>query len=110
VGRDSLIGPGLKDMDAGLFRNVAFRGEQVFQFRAEVTNVMNWVNLSNPNHLGTSRAGSAGHHHLSRRYPARYPVGRTVDLLTVVVLSLGRRASNCPPVPSYTERLEDVVS
>lgn len=48
VGRDSLIGPGLKDLDAGLFRNVAFERNIVFQFRAEITNVLNWVNLSNP--------------------------------------------------------------
>ena len=48
VGRDSLIGPGLKDMDAGLLRDVKLYRETVFQFRAEVTNVMNWVNLSNP--------------------------------------------------------------
>jgi hypothetical protein len=49
VGRDSLTGPGLKDMDAGLFRKVTFERGLVFQFRAEVTNVMNWVNLGNPN-------------------------------------------------------------
>jgi hypothetical protein len=35
-------------MDAGLFRNVKFEGGLAFQFRAEITNVMNWVNLSNP--------------------------------------------------------------
>jgi hypothetical protein len=48
VGRDSLIGPGLKDMDAGLFKDVTFPKGIVFQFRAEITNVMNWVSLSNP--------------------------------------------------------------
>jgi len=48
VGRDSLVGPGLKDMDAGLYRNVNFERGVAFQFRAEVTNVMNWVNLSQP--------------------------------------------------------------
>ncbi len=48
VGRDSLIGPGLKDMDAGLLRDVRLPRGTVFQFRAEVTNVMNWVNLSQP--------------------------------------------------------------
>jgi hypothetical protein len=49
VGRDSLIGPGLKDMDAGLLRNVTLPRGTVFQFRAEITNVMNWVSLNNPN-------------------------------------------------------------
>jgi hypothetical protein len=48
VGRDSLIGPGLKDMDLGLFKNVTFERGVAFQFRTEVTNVMNWVSLSNP--------------------------------------------------------------
>jgi hypothetical protein len=49
VGRDSLIGPGLKDLDAGLLRDVKLYRDSVFQFRAEITNVMNWVNLNNPN-------------------------------------------------------------
>jgi len=48
VGRDSLIGPGLKDLDAGLFRNFTFERGMVFQFRAEFTNVLNWVSLANP--------------------------------------------------------------
>ena len=48
VGRDSLIGPGLKDMDAGLLRDVRLPRGTVFQFRAEVTNVMNWVSLGQP--------------------------------------------------------------
>jgi len=48
VGPFSLNGPGLKDMDAGLLRNITFERGVVFQFRAEITNVMNWVNLSNP--------------------------------------------------------------
>jgi len=59
VGRDSLVGPGLKDMDAGLFRNVTFERGVVFQFRAEITNVMNWVNLSNPS-AGNITSGSQG--------------------------------------------------
>lgn len=48
VQRDSLIGSGLKNMDAGLFRDVTFEHGVVFQFRAEITNVMNWVSLANP--------------------------------------------------------------
>jgi hypothetical protein len=58
AGRDSLNGPGLKDMDAGLFRSVNFEGGTAFQFRAEVTNVMNWVSLSNP--TGTLSSGNYG--------------------------------------------------
>jgi outer membrane receptor protein involved in Fe transport len=48
VGRDSLIGPGLKDMDAGLLRDIKLYRDTTFQFRAEITNVMNWVSLNNP--------------------------------------------------------------
>jgi hypothetical protein len=59
VGRDSLVGPGLKDMDAGLFRNVTFDRGVVFQFRVEVSNVMNWVSLSNPS-SGNITSGSQG--------------------------------------------------
>ena len=59
VGRDSLIGPGLKDMDAGLFRNVNLERGLVFQFRAEVTNVMNWVSLGQPS-SGNITSGNQG--------------------------------------------------
>jgi hypothetical protein len=48
VGRDSLNGPGLKDMDMGLLRDIHLPRGTVFQFRAEITNVMNWVNLGQP--------------------------------------------------------------
>ena len=48
VRRDSLVGPGLKDMDAGLFRNIRFERGIDLQLRLEVTNVMNWVSLNNP--------------------------------------------------------------
>jgi hypothetical protein len=57
VGRDSLIGPGLRDLDAGLFRNITFERGMVFQFRAEFTNVMNWVSLANPS-SGNITSGS----------------------------------------------------
>jgi hypothetical protein len=59
VGRDSLIGPGLKDVDAGLLRNIKLYRDSVFQFRAEITNVMNWVNLNNPS-AGNITSGSQG--------------------------------------------------
>jgi hypothetical protein len=59
VGRDSLIGPGLKDLDLGLFRNITFERGMVFQFRAEATNALNWVNLSNPS-SGNITSGSQG--------------------------------------------------
>ena len=59
VGRNSLIGPGLKDMDMGLFRNISFEHGVVFQFRAEATNVLNWVSLNNPS-SGNITSGSQG--------------------------------------------------
>jgi hypothetical protein len=59
VGRDSLIGPGFKDMDAALFRNITFERGVAFQFRAEITNVMNWVSLNNPS-SGNITSGSQG--------------------------------------------------
>jgi hypothetical protein len=48
VGRNSLFGPGFKQLDLGLFRNIKFERGMVFQLRFESTNALNWVNLSNP--------------------------------------------------------------
>jgi len=48
VRRDSLVGPGFRDMDLGLFRNISFEHGFVFQFRAEATNALNWVSIGNP--------------------------------------------------------------
>jgi len=59
VRRGTIIGPGLKQMDAGLLRDVKFGHGIVFQFRAEITNVMNWVNLNNPS-TGNITSGSQG--------------------------------------------------
>jgi hypothetical protein len=59
VRRGTVIGPGLKQMDAGLLRDVNIEGKLVFQFRFEVTNVMNWVNLNNPS-VGNITSGSQG--------------------------------------------------
>jgi len=48
VGRNSLFGPGFKDLDMGVFRDIKFERGWVFQLRGEFTNALNWVNLSNP--------------------------------------------------------------
>jgi hypothetical protein len=48
VGRNSLYGPGFRDLDLGLFRNIKFERGMVFQLRGEATNVLNWVSLANP--------------------------------------------------------------
>ena len=46
--RDSLRGPGYRDVDLGLFRDFSFREGLVFQLRGEATNVFNLVSLTNP--------------------------------------------------------------
>jgi hypothetical protein len=48
VSRDSIIGPGFRDIDLGIFRNISFEHGIVFQFRAEATNAFNMVSVGNP--------------------------------------------------------------
>jgi hypothetical protein len=63
--RNLMTGPGSKNMDMGLFRNLRFGERMVLQVRGEFTNVFNMVNLSNPNAslnaaaVGTIRSASA---------------------------------------------------
>ena len=57
VSRNSLYGPGFKDIDLGLFHNFKFERGIVFQLRGEATNVFNLVSLSNP----TSSLASANY-------------------------------------------------
>ncbi len=47
-GRSIIDGPGYRNVDLGLFRDVSLPGGTMFQFRAEITNVLNIVNLTNP--------------------------------------------------------------
>ncbi len=47
-GRGSVVGPGYRNVDLGLFRDITLSGRTVLQLRAEGTNVFNIVNLSNP--------------------------------------------------------------
>jgi hypothetical protein len=58
VGRNSLFGPGFKDVDMGLFRNIRFERGVVFQLRGEATNIFNLVSLSNP--TGSLASGNYG--------------------------------------------------
>jgi hypothetical protein len=48
VTRDSILGPGFRDMDLGIFRTFTFERGIAFQFRAEGTNALNWVSVGNP--------------------------------------------------------------
>ena len=51
VGRNALIGPGQSSTNLGLFRSFAlpFKEGLRLQFRSEFFNVLNQVNLNNPN-------------------------------------------------------------
>lgn len=48
AGRNIVEGPGYRNVDMGLFRDIRFGGDLMLQLRAEATNVFNIVNLSNP--------------------------------------------------------------
>ena len=51
AGRSIVEGPGYRNVDLGVFRDFVIHSRAKFQFRVEVTNVFNIVNLNNP---GTS--------------------------------------------------------
>ncbi|MGH9852090.1 MAG: TonB-dependent receptor domain-containing protein, partial [Blastocatellia bacterium] len=48
AGRNIIDGPGLKNVDLGIFRDFNFTERFKLQFRAEATNALNIVNLNNP--------------------------------------------------------------
>jgi hypothetical protein len=48
AGRSIIEGPGYRNVDLGVFRDIRLPGRTVFQFRLEATNVFNIVNLQNP--------------------------------------------------------------
>jgi len=48
VSRDSVVGPGFRDVDMAVQRDFALTHGAVFEFRAEATNAFNLVSLSNP--------------------------------------------------------------
>ncbi len=54
TGRNSLIGPGIVNTDFSAFKNFPVWKESRLQFRAELFNLFNNVNLSNPNGVLTS--------------------------------------------------------
>ena len=56
AGRSIVDGPGLRNVDLGVFRDLRLVGSTMLQIRAEVTNVFNFVNLQNP---GTNFAAPA---------------------------------------------------
>lgn len=56
--RDPIIGPGFVNTDISAFKRFALAHESDLQFRGEIYNLFNNVNLSNPN--GTMTAGNFG--------------------------------------------------
>jgi hypothetical protein len=56
AGRSIVEGPGVKNVDLGVFRDIPLVGRSMLQFRVEATNVLNFVNLSNP---GTGQNAAA---------------------------------------------------
>jgi hypothetical protein len=48
AGRNIVEGPGYRNVDLGLFRDIRFGARTTLQLRAEATNVFNTVNLNNP--------------------------------------------------------------
>ncbi len=48
AGRSIVEGPGYRNVDMGVFRDFNLRGRTMFQFRIEITNAFNIVNLNNP--------------------------------------------------------------
>jgi len=48
AGRNIIDGPGLKNVDLGIFRDFNLTERFKLQFRAEATNALNIVNLNNP--------------------------------------------------------------
>jgi hypothetical protein len=49
VGRNTMRGPGVANLDASLFRSFALAGRYQLQFRAEVSNLTNTPHFANPN-------------------------------------------------------------
>jgi hypothetical protein len=48
AGRSIVVGPGYKNIDLGIYRDIGLAGRSVLQLRMEATNVLNFVNLMNP--------------------------------------------------------------
>ena len=58
VGRDTLIGPGMAELDASLLKTTAITEKINLQFRAEFFNVLNRANFGTPNTVVFSSASS----------------------------------------------------
>jgi hypothetical protein len=68
AGRNIIDGPGLKNVDLGIFRDFRLMEGKTLQFRGEMTNACNLVNLSSP---GTSAGTSSTFGKISSAGPMR---------------------------------------
>jgi hypothetical protein len=59
AGRNIVEGPGVKNVDFGLFRDIPLGGRTLLQLRLEATNMFNFVNLNNPD-TGLNNAATFG--------------------------------------------------
>lgn len=58
AGRDSLVGPGLAELDASVRKLTPLSERTTLQFRAEFFNVLNHTNFVTPNEIVYSTAGT----------------------------------------------------
>jgi hypothetical protein len=58
--KDSVFGPGFASMDLSLFRNIPIKERLRAQFRAEMFNVFNHVNMAQPSAKVGSSLGLIG--------------------------------------------------
>jgi len=68
AGRNILDGPGLKNVDMGIFREFRPRERMRLMFRGEMTNAFNLVNLGNP---GTSLSSTSTFGKITTGQPMR---------------------------------------
>jgi hypothetical protein len=58
VGRDTLIGPGVAELDFSILKSTMVREKLKLQFRAEFFNILNTVNFNTPNTIVFTSASS----------------------------------------------------
>ncbi len=78
LGRGTLTGPGLADVDISLFKNTSIYEKTTLQFRAEFFNILNHPNFGPPNATvfsGTSISPSAGLITTTATFPREIQLG-----------------------------------
>jgi hypothetical protein len=78
IGRGTLTGPGLADVDLSLFKNTAVSDKATMQFRAEFFNILNRSNFGPPNTTvfsGSAISPSAGVITTTATFPRQIQLG-----------------------------------